>query len=124
SRALQQLTREDGWLAIVAGDQRRSLVALRERAGLPAAAEDLRALKADVVEALAPDASGVLLDPEFALPALVDEGVVPRDTGILVAIERRGPGAEDGLRVAGTNGGSRTSASKRRSSSNRAAQRC
>ena len=62
----------------------------------------MRALKADVVEALAPDASGVLLDPEFALPALVDEGVVPRDTGILVAIERSGPRDEDGLRVAET----------------------
>src|SRR5438067_5341147 len=59
SRALQQLTTEDGWLAIVANDQRQSLVALRERAGLPATAEELRRLKADIVEALGPDASGV-----------------------------------------------------------------
>jgi sulfofructosephosphate aldolase len=100
SRALQQLTTEDGWLAIVANDQRQSLVALRERAGLPATAEELRGLKADIVEALGRDASGVLLDPEFALPALVDDSVVPRDTGILVATERSGPRALDGLRVA------------------------
>lgn len=100
SRALQQLTTDDGLLAIVANDQRRSLVSLRERAGLPTTAEELRALKADIVEALGPDASGVLLDPEFALPALVDEGVVPRDTGILVAAERSGPHDVDGLRVA------------------------
>jgi sulfofructosephosphate aldolase len=100
SRALQQLTTDTGWLAIVANDQRRSLVALRERAGLPATAEALRGLKADIVEALAAEASGVLLDPEFALPALVDQGVVPRDTGILVATERSGPHARDGLRVA------------------------
>jgi sulfofructosephosphate aldolase len=100
SRALQQLTTEDGRFAIVANDQRQSLVALRERAGLPATVEEVRSLKADIVEALGPDASGVLLDPEFALPALVDDGVVPRDTGILVAAERSGPQNVDGLRVA------------------------
>jgi len=100
SRALQQLTTEDGWLAIVANDQRQSLVALRERAGLPTNVAEIRGLKADIVAALAPEASGVLLDPEFALPALVDEGVVPRDTGILVATERSGPHALDGLRLA------------------------
>jgi sulfofructosephosphate aldolase len=100
SRALQQLTTEDGWLAIVANDQRQSLVTLRERARLSATGEDLRGLKADIVEALGRDASGVLLDPEFALPALVDDGVVPRGTGILVATERSGPHALDGLRVA------------------------
>lgn len=100
SRALQQLTTEDGWLAIVANDQRQSLVALRERAGLPTTADEIRALKADIVAALGPEASGVLLDPEFALPVLVDEGVVPRDTGILVATERSGPHALDGLRLA------------------------
>jgi sulfofructosephosphate aldolase len=100
SRALQQLTTDDGWLAIVANDQRQSLVSLRERAGLPVTADELRALKADIVEALGPDASGVLLDPQFALPALVDDGVVPRDTGILVATERSGPQTADGLKVA------------------------
>jgi tagatose-1,6-bisphosphate aldolase len=100
SRAFQQLTTEDGRLAIVAGDQRRSLVAMRERAGLPAGAEELRAIKADIVEALGPGASGVLLDPELALPALVDNGVVPRATGILVAVERSGGRSENGLRVA------------------------
>src|SRR5436190_8371930 len=100
SRALQQLTTDDGWLAIVANDQRQSLVSLRERARLAATAEELRGLKSDIVEALGRDASGVLLDPEFALPALVDDGSVPRDTGILVATERSGPHAVDGLRVA------------------------
>jgi sulfofructosephosphate aldolase len=100
SRALQQLTTDDGWLAVVANDQRQSLVSLRERAGLGASADELRGLKSDIVEALGSDASGMLLDPEFSLPALVDAGIVPRDTGILVATERSGPRAVDGLRVA------------------------
>jgi len=100
ARALQELTTDDGWLAIVANDQRQSLVALRDRAGLPTTADELRGLKGDIVEALGREASGVLLDPEFALPALVDDGVVPRDTGILVATERSGPRTVDGLRVA------------------------
>ena len=99
TRAFQQLTLATGQLAIVANDQRQSLVKAREQAGLPATAEDLRGIKHDIVAALAPEASGVLLDPEIALPTLVDEGVVPRDTGILVAVERSGARDEDGLRV-------------------------
>jgi tagatose 1,6-diphosphate aldolase len=93
------LSSRAGRLAIVAADQRQSLVKLRERAGLPATADDLRGLKADIVAALAPDASGVLLDSEYALPALVEDGVVPQDTAVLVAVERSGARADDGLRV-------------------------
>jgi tagatose 1,6-diphosphate aldolase len=100
SRSLQQLTTKDGWLAIVASDQRQSLVKLRARAGLGATVDELRDLKADIVSALGQDASGVLLDPEIALPSLVDDGVVPRDIGILVATERSGGHRLDGLRVA------------------------
>jgi sulfofructosephosphate aldolase len=33
----------------------------------------------------------VLLDPELALPAAIDEGVLPGDTGLLVSLERSGP---------------------------------
>jgi sulfofructosephosphate aldolase len=99
-RAFQQLTTDRGWLAIVASDQRQSLVKLREGAGLAANVDALRALKHDIVSALGRDASGVLLDPEIALPALVDERVVPRDTGILVATERSGGHVAGGLRVA------------------------
>jgi tagatose 1,6-diphosphate aldolase len=100
SRALQQLTTDGGRLAIVASDQRQSLVKLRDRGGLSASAEELRRLKSDIVAALAPEATGVLLDPEYSLPALIDDGVVPRDTGILVAVERSGPRESNGLRVA------------------------
>jgi len=98
-RAFQQLTNSDGRLAIVANDQRQSLVNARERAGLSVTIDDMRALKRDIVAALAPAASGVLLDPEISLPNLVDEGVVPRATGLLVAIEHSGAREEGGLRV-------------------------
>ena len=98
-RALQQLTNERGWLAIVACDQRQSLAKLRQRAGLSADLDELRALKGDIVSALGPDASAVLLDPEIALPELVDDGLVPRDTGILVATERSGGHVSNGLRI-------------------------
>jgi tagatose 1,6-diphosphate aldolase len=100
SRAFQQLSTERGWLAIVASDQRQSLVKLRERAGLAADADALRALKRDIVSSLGRDASGVLLDPEIALPALVDERAVPRATGLLVATERSGGHVSNGIRVA------------------------
>jgi tagatose 1,6-diphosphate aldolase len=39
-----------------------------------------------------------LLDPEFALPALIDEGVVRRDTGVLVAVEVSGAIERRGFR--------------------------
>jgi len=99
ARAFQQLTTAGGRMAIVANDQRQSLVKARERAGLSATVDELRSVKRDIVAALAPEASGVLLDPEIALPALLDEGVVPRATGLLVAVERSGTRDEDGLRV-------------------------
>ncbi|MFN8224665.1 MAG: hypothetical protein U0R50_15615 [Gaiellales bacterium] len=98
-RAFQQLATADGRLAVVALDQRQSLVAAREKAGLTTDAAALLSLKRDIVCALGAGASGFLLDPEIALPALVDEGVVQRDTGLLVAIERSGTTDNDGVRI-------------------------
>lgn len=102
TRALAQLTSSTGRLAIVAADQRQSLRKTRERHGLSTSIDDLRDLKRDIVSALAPAASGVLLDPEIALPTLVDDATVPRDAGLLVAVERSGTTEEAGLRVTET----------------------
>ena len=89
TRAVQQLTTEDGALAVLAADQRVSLRAMLERGGGAGPAE-LGEFKRALVEALAPAASAVLLDPEIALPDVVDRGLVPRQTGILVSVEVSG----------------------------------
>ncbi|HEU0194047.1 MAG TPA: hypothetical protein VFQ71_07600 [Gaiellales bacterium] len=90
TRALQQLSTENGALAVLAADQRVSLRGMFERAGNGAAPDDLRAFKRALVSSLAAAASAVLLDPEIALPDVVDAGLVPRQTGILVAVEVSG----------------------------------
>jgi len=47
-------------------------------------------LKRDVVRALAPLVSGVLLDPEVGAAQCVADGSLPGDTGLIVAIEATG----------------------------------
>ena len=87
SRAFQQITNHAGRLAVVAADQRASFDAALSAAGCETTLAAKQRIKRDLVEILAPDASAVLLDPEIALPFVVEAGVVPRDTGILVSLE-------------------------------------
>jgi tagatose 1,6-diphosphate aldolase len=89
-RAVQQLSTEAGALAVVAADQRVSLRAMFDRAHGRHEPEELRAFKRALVTALAPAASAVLLDPEIALPDVVDRGLLPRATGLLVSVEVSG----------------------------------
>ena len=91
TRALQQLTTSSGRLAVVAADQRTSLAKVRQTAGVPTDAASLCEFKHDLVEAVAPQAPAVLLDPEIALPSVIEEGVLPGHTGLLVSLERSGP---------------------------------
>lgn len=87
SRAFQQITNHAGRLAVVAADQRASFDAALSGAGCETTLAAKQRIKRDLVEILAPDASAVLLDPEIALPFVVEAGVVPRNTGILVSLE-------------------------------------
>ncbi|MDX6551366.1 MAG: sulfofructosephosphate aldolase [Gaiellales bacterium] len=90
TRALTQLTSPSGRRAVVAADQRTSLVKARLEAGQPADPEALRDFKLDLVEALAPLAPAMLLDPEIALPAVINHHVLPGRTGLLVSLEQSG----------------------------------
>jgi sulfofructosephosphate aldolase len=99
-RALDQLSTPAGHLAILAADQRTKLVAAREAAGLAADPASLREFKLDLVAALAPFAPAVLLDPEIALPHVLEQGAFPARTGLLVSLERSGAiRTPDGLRA-------------------------
>ncbi|MGN6379029.1 MAG: tagatose-bisphosphate aldolase [Gaiellales bacterium] len=100
-RALDQLSTATGRLAVLAADQRTKLVAARGDAGLSTDLESLRGFKLDLVRALGPRAVAVLLDPEIALPYVVDEGALPPHAGLLVSLERSGSvRTPDGLRSA------------------------
>lgn len=100
-RALDQLSTPSGHLAVLAADQRTKLVAAREAASMPSDIATLRGFKLDLVRALAPAAPAVLLDPEIALPHVMEERAFPARTGLLVSLERSGAvRTGDGLREA------------------------
>jgi tagatose-1,6-bisphosphate aldolase len=84
--SLAPIAASDGTFAIVAMDQRNSLRRMLAAAGRSQEPEDLRRLKADVAGALMPSATGILLDPDYGVPALRDsEGA--DGCGLLVAAE-------------------------------------
>jgi tagatose 1,6-diphosphate aldolase len=60
--------------------------------------DELAAVKADLVRHLANHAPAILLDPEVALPAVVDDGVIGRDTALVVGLDASGFETVDGLR--------------------------
>lgn len=85
--SLDAIAASDGRFAVVAMDQRNTLKRMYTSRGIDdPTAEELTAIKADVVEALAPAASAFLLDPTYGVPALAQ---VPgeHDFGVLVAAE-------------------------------------
>ncbi|HEY8860040.1 MAG TPA: hypothetical protein VIM27_11355 [Gaiellales bacterium] len=96
-RAVQQLSTPNGALAVVAADQRVSLRGMFERTGMSSDIGALREFKRALVTALAPSASAMLLDPEIALPDVVDAGLVPADVGLLVSVEVSGARWDGGL---------------------------
>jgi tagatose 1,6-diphosphate aldolase len=51
---------------------------------------EMAELKRDVVRSLAQRVSGVLLDPEFGAPRCIEDGSLPGDVGLIVAIEATG----------------------------------
>jgi tagatose 1,6-diphosphate aldolase len=59
---------------------------------------ELAEAKADLVRYLANNAPAILLDPEVALPAVVDDGVLIRGTSLVVGMDASGFETVDGLR--------------------------
>ncbi|HLF25310.1 MAG TPA: tagatose 1,6-diphosphate aldolase [Anaerolineae bacterium] len=90
-RGLQQCATTRGAFAVLALDHRNNL----RRAFHPAAPglatdEEMIAFKREVVEALAPATSAVLLDPEFGAAQSVATNGLPGRIGLLVALEATG----------------------------------
>lgn len=100
-RAMSRITTAAGHMLIVAADQRNSMKAVMTDApdgpGSVTTAQ-LAAAKADLVRYLANHGPAILLDPEVALPAVVDEGVIAHDTGLVVGMDASGFETIDGLR--------------------------
>lgn len=88
SDRLARLRNSDGKINALAIDQRGSLKKMLTKAmGKEAADSDVVMFKNTVVELLTPYASGVLLDPEYGLPALEKKNA---NCGVLLAYEKSG----------------------------------
>jgi tagatose-1,6-bisphosphate aldolase len=86
---LADIASSDGTFAVVAMDQRTTLKRMYAAVGQEEpSTEELVGIKADVVRALSPLASALLLDPTYGMPALHQvRGELARVPGVLVAAE-------------------------------------
>jgi tagatose 1,6-diphosphate aldolase len=89
NRGLARLADDKGHFTMVALDQRPPLFAAiaKARRITPGEVtfEDMLKAKRLLVEALAEDASSMLFDPNFALPAAID--ILPKKTGLIMTLE-------------------------------------
>ena len=98
-RGLQQCSTASGVLAVLALDHRNNLrQALRPAAPDSVTPEEMVAFKRQVVGALAPVASAVLLDPEVGAAQCVACGALPGSTGLVIAVEATGYTGDPGAR--------------------------
>jgi sulfofructosephosphate aldolase len=100
-RGMSAISTPGGRMLIVAADQRNGMKAAMTDApdgpGSISTAE-LAEAKADLLRYLANNAPAILLDPEVALPGVVDDGVLVRGTSLVVGLDASGFETVDGLR--------------------------
>ena len=87
-----------GGLAVLAIDHRDSLKRfLRPSDPDSVTRAEVIELKTELVRVVGPHATGIMLEPEFSIPNLIDDGVVPEGVGFFAALESQGylddPGA-------------------------------
>lgn len=100
-RAMASISTAAGRMLIVAADQRNGMKAAIGDAPDGSEAitrQELAEVKADLVRYLANNAPAILLDPEVALPAIIDDGVLSRGTALVVGLDASGFEEVDGLR--------------------------
>jgi len=89
-RGLAQIANDRSIFTMLAMDQRGALQKMLDPSGGAVAYTAMREVKVEVVRALAPLASGVLLDPIYGAAECVAEGALPGHSGLIVAIEETG----------------------------------
>ena len=92
-RGYHQICGQDGAMMVIACDQRggmRTLLAKDPDEQARIGNDTLGQTKADITRYLASQASCVLVDPICAVPHLVDEGVLGRDTALLIGLDASG----------------------------------
>ena len=93
SRGYQQICGRDGAMMVVAADQRggmRKIMAAHPSEEAAITEAMLGETKADIATYLASAAGCILLDPVCAVPGIVDQKVLPRDTALLIGLDASG----------------------------------
>jgi tagatose 1,6-diphosphate aldolase len=99
-RGLQRISNSSGTFACLAIDHRQNLrKALNPSAPALVSDEELSGFKLDVARNLANEATAVLLDPEFSAAQAVATGIIPKQVGLVVAVESTGYGGEAKARL-------------------------
>lgn len=95
--SLNDIRDENGIFRVLAVDHRDSLrLFLEPTAPETVPSELLTAIKADLVRAISPHATGVMLEPEYSIPQLIDAGALAEGVGFLAALESQGYLADPG----------------------------
>jgi sulfofructosephosphate aldolase len=100
-RGLAAISTAEGNMLIVAADQRNGMKAVMTDAPDgpgSVTAQQLADAKADLVRYLGNHAPAILLDPEVALPRVVDDGTLSRETALVVGMDASGFETVNGLR--------------------------
>jgi tagatose 1,6-diphosphate aldolase len=94
-RGYQQICDANSLMMVIACDQRGGMRTLLssdpgEQAKIGTAI--LGDTKADITRYLAAHATSVLVDPACAVPAIIDDGILPRDIGLIIGLDDSGFG--------------------------------
>ena len=92
-RGYQQICGRDGAMMVIAADQRggmRKIMAATPEDEAAISEATLGETKADLTRYLASQASCILLDPVCAVPQVVEDGVLARDTALLIGLDASG----------------------------------
>lgn len=93
ARGYQQICDPDGAMMVIAADQRggmRKIMAKSPSEEAEITDAMLGETKADITRYLASQASCILLDPVCAVPRVVDDAVLARDTALLIGLDASG----------------------------------
>jgi tagatose-1,6-bisphosphate aldolase len=89
--SIADISDADGAIRVLAIDHRDSLRQfMRPASPKSLTAAEITALKVELVRALAPFASGVMLEPEYSIPAVPTSGALPPGVGFTAALEDQG----------------------------------
>ncbi len=97
ARGLQQLSNSKGIFTMCAFDHRRTMRKMMGNSNSSSVTyQTIVDFKLDLCEALAPHASGIMLDPNYGASQSITAGVLPGSTGLLVSLEASIPGSQSG----------------------------